>query len=138
MVKAVPPNSVIYFIVLVHSLVSGCHGWSHAYAAVPTSVVQNIFIVSVIFVSPVLAALLLVRRKIYAGVALFTLSMSGAFLFGLVFHFMLDTPDLCSNVRGIGSQLFFASAVLLASVEFVGLVWGGYCWRRLILLARGR
>lgn len=132
--KAVPPNSVIYAMILGHTIVSGYHGWSHFYATVPTSLAQNVFIVSVIFVSPILAALLLVSRRIYAGVVLFTLSMSGALIFGLMYHFIIDSPDLCSNVRGIGSRQFFVSAVLLASVELIGLVWGGYCWRCLITL----
>jgi len=134
MVKAVPPNSVIYAMILGHTIVSGYHGWSHFYAAVPASLAQNVFIVSVIFVSPVLAALLLVRRMTYAGVVLFTLSMLGALTFGVMYHFIMDTPDLCTNVRGIGSRQFFVSAVLLASLEFIGFVWGAYCWRCLITL----
>lgn len=129
---AVPPNSVIYAIVLVHAMVSGYHGWSHHHSAVPTTLAQNIFIVAVVFASPILAVILLVRGRIHPGIALFSLSMLGALIFGLLFHFALDTADLYSNVRGIGAQTFFVSALLLAAVEFIGFVWGGYCWWRLI------
>ena len=96
---------------------------------VTNTLAQNIFIVTVIFASPILAVMLLVRSRILSGCTIFTLSMLGSFVFGIVFHFILDTPDLCSNVRGIGSQLFFVSAILLATVEFIGFVWGVYYWR---------
>jgi len=132
MVSAVRVNSVVYSIALVHTLVSGYHGLSHHHSAVPTSLAQNIFIVTVIFASPLLAALLLIRGKIYAGIVLFFSSMLGAFIFGLMFHFILDTPDLYSHVTGAGSQTFFVSAVLLAVVEFIGFVWGVYFYWRLV------
>lgn len=132
MVIVVPPNSVIYAIVLVHALVSGYHGWSHDYAAVPNTLAQRMFIVALVFVSPLLAVVLLIRGSIHSGIAIFALSMIGALIFGVLVHFALDTPDLYSNVRGIGSQTFFVSAVLLAAVEFIAFAWGGYCWWCLI------
>lgn len=129
MVIAVPPHSVIYAIVLVHALVSGFHGWSHDDAAVPNTLAQSLFIVAVVFVAPLLAVVLLARGSIHSGIAMFSLSMLGALLVGVLFHFALDTPDLYSNVRGMDSQRFVVSAVLLAAVEFIGFVWGGYCYR---------
>ena len=50
--------------------------------------------------------------------------MLGALIFGLTFHFVLDTPDLYSNVQGTGARTFFVSAGLLATAEFIGFVWG--------------
>ena len=132
MVGVVPPNSVIYAIVLVHALVSGYHGWSHDSAAVPNTLAQSMFIVAVVFVSPLLAGVLLNRGSIHSGMAIFALSMLGALIFGVLVHFVLETPDLCSHVRGIGAQTFCVSAALLAAVELIGVAWGGYCWWRLI------
>lgn len=129
MVIGVPPNSVIYAIVLVYALVSGYHGWSHDSAGVSNTLAQSMFIVVVVFVSPLLAVVLLVRGRMYSGIAIFALSMLGALIFGSLFHVVLDTPDLCSNVRGIGAQPFCVSALLLAAVELIGFAWGGYCWR---------
>lgn len=137
MVIAVPPNSVIYAIALVHAIVSGYHGWSHYYAAVPNTLAQSIFIVAMVFVLPGVAVVLLVLGRVHSGIAIFSLSMLGALIFGLLFHFVLDTPDLCSNVRGAGSQSFFVSAALLAAVEFIGFARGGYCWWRLITCRSG-
>ncbi len=127
MVRVVPPNSVLSAIVLVHAIVSGFHGWSHDDAAVPNTRAQSMFIVVVVFVSPVLAVGLLIRGRLHSGTAILSLSMLGALIFGLLFHFALDTPDLCSNVRGSGSQTCCVSAVLLAAVECIGFAWGGYC-----------
>lgn len=127
MVRAVPPHSVIYAIVLVHALVSGYHGWSHDDAAVPNTLAQSLFIVAVVFVSPLLAVALLIRGSMHSGMAISALSMLGALLVGVLFHFARDTPDWCSHVQGLGSQTCCLSAVLLAAVEVIGVAWGGYC-----------
>ncbi len=132
MVIAVPPIRGIYVIVLVHAIVSGYHGWSHIYTMVSTTLAQNIFIATVVFASPPLAVVLLFRRRMNSGCAIFSFSMLSSFVFGIVFHFILDTRDLYSNVHGIGSRMFLVSAVLLAAVEFIGFMWGAYCWRCLI------
>ena len=114
---AIPVKSdkAIYCIVLLHAIVSGGHGWSHSAAMVATTLPQNIFIATVVFAAPLLASGMLIRG-INAGRVLFTLSMLGSLMFGLCFHFFLDTPDLCTNVRGAGAQGFFVSALLLAAV----------------------
>lgn len=136
MAIAVPLNSGIYVIVLVHAIVAGYHGWSHLAATVPTSAGQDAFIATVVFAMPILAVVLLARGKVRPGHVTFVLSMLSSFIFGVVFHFILDTADLCANVDGIGSRMFAASAVMLATVEGIGFIWGGilltlpYRWHR--------
>ena len=129
MVRAVSPSNIIYSFVLVHALVSDFHGRSHFYTGVPTTLVQNIFIATVIVAMPLLAVVLLTRRRMNAGCAILSLSMLGSFIFGVVFHFMLDAPDQYSNVYGHGSQMFCISAILLATLELIGILWGFYCWQ---------
>ncbi len=125
MVIAVRLNSVVYAIILVHALAGVYHGWSHFAAMVPTNVMQNVFIVTVVFTLPVLAVVLLVRGKVQAGRVIFTLSMLSSLIFGVVFHFILDTADLCANVDGTGSRMFAVSALMLATVEGMGCIAGG-------------
>ena len=137
MVRVVAPNSLVYTIVLVHALVSGYHGWSHDSAGVSNTLAQSMFIVTMVFVSPLLAVVLLARGRMHSGIAIFALSMLGAVIFGVLFHFVLDTPDMYAHVRGRGSQTFVVSAVLLAAVEFIGFVWGSYCWWCLITCRSG-
>jgi hypothetical protein len=121
----------MYSLVLVHALVSGVHGWSHFYTGVPITLAQSIFIATVIVAMPLLAVVLLTRRRMSAGCAVLSLSMLGSFIFGVVFHFILDTPDMYSNVYGHGAQMFRISAILLAALELIGFVWGLSCWQYL-------
>jgi hypothetical protein len=48
--------------------------------------------------------------------------MSGAFVFGLVNHFVLDTPDHVANVAPQWHLLFTTSAILLAVLELLACV----------------
>ena len=50
--------------------------------------------------------------------------MLASFAFGYLFHFVVDTADLHSNVVGEHSGLFFHSALSLALIEFAGFVYG--------------
>jgi hypothetical protein len=127
----VPPSWIAYLLVAVHVCASSLHGWSHLYAGVPTTFVQNIFILTVIIAIPPVAAALIARRRLRLGYALLLSSMAGSFLFGITFHFVVDTPDSVLNVCGAGARMFLVSAVVLALVELVGTGWGAYCWRRL-------
>jgi len=127
----VPPSWIAYLLVAVHVVASSLHGWSHLHAGVPTTLVQNVFISVVIVAIPPVAAALIARRRLRLGYALLLSSMVGSLLFGITFHFVVDTPDSVLNVCGAGARMFLVSAVVLALVELVGTVWGAYCWRRL-------
>ncbi|MBH0194613.1 MAG: hypothetical protein HP494_03220 [Nitrospira sp.] len=121
----------ILILFLIRAGVSGYHGWSHIHDSVLTTAMQNVFIGVVGAVFPIIALTLVLGRKLAFGYGVFSLAMLGSFVFGVCYHFVLDTPDLCSNVK---SAHFTASAVLLAVVEKTGFGWGLYCWRSLIPL----
>ena len=130
-----PPSWIAYLLVAVHVVASSLHGWSHLHAGVPTTFVQNIFILTVIIAIPPVAAASIARHRLRLGYALLLSSMVGSLLFGITFHFVVDTPDSVLNVcgagAGAGARVFLVSAVVLALVELVGTVWSAYCWRRL-------
>jgi hypothetical protein len=132
----VPSERAAYVFILVHMVASSLHGWSHFHTGVPTNFIQNVFIATVIVAMPPLAGTFIALRKPHLGYALLLLSMAGSLAFGVAFHFVLDTPDLCINVRGAGARMFLVSAVLLALVELVGAVWAVYRWRRVITLRK--
>jgi hypothetical protein len=75
------------------------------------------FVYIVILAAPLVgvAALLTVSRL--AGALLVTVSMAAAFLFGLVNHFILQSPDHVSHVSGAWASTFATTAVLLAVTE---------------------
>jgi hypothetical protein len=85
---------------------------------------QNIYILIVINVLPIVAAVLVWRRK-RLGYLLLLLSMAGSFVFGVFYHFIAAGPD---NVNSLGvhawSNTFLWSAVCLALVEAAGTIIG--------------
>lgn len=88
---------------------------------------QNAYIFVVIVLLPLVAGYLIWRRARFGYLILF-LSMLGALAFGGYYHFALAGTDNVSTVAHhrahSWAQLFQVSAVLLALVEFAGVVAG--------------
>ena len=78
--------------VLVHLLVSMIHGAAHAWASVPMSQAANLFVFVVILAGPLIGLGLSFRTKLYGGVVV-ALTMAAALVFGVVNHFLIDSPD---------------------------------------------
>jgi hypothetical protein len=127
---------VAVFVVLAHFVVLLVHGAAHGHLNIGTTTWQTVFIVSVIFLAPWLAAAMLlwsskaVVKKagpMKAGSALLLLSMAGALVFGMYFHFVASGADnaLGRSHHGWGG-VFGLSAVLVAMSEAIGIVWA---WR---------
>ena len=110
----------------LHLVILGIHGYSHIVANVQISSLQWIFILLVITIAPLAAVYITWRGNIRKGAGIFALSMLSAFLFGYTLHFVLNSPDLHSNVIGEFNNFFFHSALNLAIIESVGFVFGAY------------
>lgn len=107
-----------YAAVLIHFVVNIVHGWAHSDKAVAVTMAQNLFIYPVILIGPFAAAALIWRGRVRAGYLTLALSMAGSFFFGLVWHFIIDSPDHVSHVHGgVGGPVFFWSSVALAIIE---------------------
>ncbi len=113
-------------IAVLHLVVQSTHGYSHVVAGVQNTSLQLIFIVLVITIAPWAAIYIIWKGNIRKGAGIFALSMVAAFLFGYLLHFVIDSPDLHSNVIGEHKSVFFHSALNLALIEFVGFVFGAY------------
>ncbi len=111
-------------IALLHLGVQLTHAYSHAAADVPIPALQQAYIVVVVTLLPIVSVWLVFRRSLRLGAALLATSMYSAFVFGYLLHFVVDTPDLHSNVVGDGEAVFFHSALSLALIEFVGFAVG--------------
>ena len=118
------------WVIMVHALVSALHGAAHLRLNVPLSFAQNLYIVVVIVVSPVVAGLLLWKGRQLSGTLLFLCSMAGAFVFGVYNHFAVSSPDHVSQVgvmvSGMWVTVFQVTAVLLALVEAFGCAVGAW------------
>ena len=117
-------SSVLVIIAVVHLAVQALHAYSHIVAGVPNTALQQVFILVVVTIGPVVAAVVAVRSHLRLGAGLFAGSMLASFVFGYLLHFVMDTPDLHSNVGGEHAGIFFHSALSLALIEFVGFGYG--------------
>ena len=108
----------LLLIALAHLAAQVTHGSSHIAAEVPITAAQFAFIIAVVTLLPLLAVAVAFQRDVRSGAELFAASMLASFAFGYLFHFVVDTADLHSNVVGEHSGLFFHSALSLALIEF--------------------
>jgi len=115
-------------VIIAHAVISSLHASAHRSLNIELSPPQLVFIAIVIIVAPLAAGLLLWKGSRTAGALLLAFSMAGAFLFGVVNHFMFISPDHVLHVPGLpGSPrvlMFQITAVLLALVEGIGVIAG--------------
>lgn len=111
-------------VAALHLAVQIVHGWSHDVAEVALSLPEQAFILVVVTAMPWAAIAVGWRWGTGKGAVLFALSMALSFLFGYVFHFVVDGPDLHANVAVEHRAVFFHSAAGLALLEFSGFVLG--------------
>jgi len=114
------PDGFLTLVVFLHLAVTALHGRAHVGAVVPVSTVSNIFIFSVIIAAPLAGVAILWFLSIEGGAWLLALSLAASFVFGVVNHFVLDSPDHVAHIAAQWKLLFGATAVLLALTEALG------------------
>ena len=108
------------------------HGISHVEHQVPLAAWQWAYVIFVVFLAPVVAAVLLWTRLRRAGAWLLLASMAGALIFGLAFHFLVSGPDNIFTLDpGAAREAFRFSAVLVALTEALGCVAGVWALSKL-------
>jgi len=113
--------SLAIAIVVFHFLVVVLHGAAHHHYEIPLEEWQHVYVWVVIVAVPLVAAALLVARRLRAGAWLLLASMAASALFNVYFHFLLVGPDNVSSVDlHAWGMVFLATAVFLAATE----VWG--------------
>ncbi|HEY9664316.1 MAG TPA: hypothetical protein V6C65_38215 [Allocoleopsis sp.] len=115
-------------IVVLHAIAHALHGLAHVKIPVSLSSLQSVFIVAVIFLAPIVAAILLGTKFDRIGSWLLLSSMAGAILFGIYNHLIVMSPDHVSQVSFASWGLLFQiTAVLTLIIDGVGCwigVWG--------------
>jgi len=106
--------------VLIHLVISVAHGSAHTGAHVLLSPAGNLFVYVVILAGP-LVGLGVSWRAERLGSLIVALTMAGALLFGVVNHFVLDSPDHVRHVEEQWRTLFGITAALLAITEALSL-----------------
>jgi len=111
--------------VLMHLVVNLLHGRAHTELQIGLSSFQLLFVVGVILLGPLLAMVLLWTQHQRFGLMLLTVSMAGACLFGLYYHFVIPSPVHVAHVpAGFWGDVFRVTAVLLALSEALGSILG--------------
>lgn len=80
---------------------------------------------TVIAIAPLVAMLLLWTRYARPGLVVLVVSMAGSLIFGVIYHFVVVSPDHVSHLPpGDAQGLFRMTAVLLMLTELFGVVVG--------------
>src|SRR6185436_312295 len=99
--------------VLAHLVVSIVHGRAHESLAVGLSSWQNIYVLTVIVIAPLVAMLLIWTRLARPGLVLLVISMAGSLIFGVAYHYVVISPDHVSHIPPGDSQGLFRTTALL-------------------------
>ena len=111
--------------VLAHLLVSLVHGYAHNQLGVGLSAWQNLYVLIVITLAPLIALALVWIRRARAGFALLAISMVGSLIFGGYFHYIGISPDHVSHLpAGDAQGMFRVTAVALLATEVFGAIVG--------------
>jgi hypothetical protein len=125
-------NSVALVAVVAHLLVSMVHGRAHEQLAVGLSNWQNIYVLTVIVIAPLIATILIWTRLARLGLVLLVISMAGSLIFGVAYHYVVISPDHVSHIPpGDAQGLFRTTALLLVLTELFGLVVGFWGLRKI-------
>lgn len=112
-------------IVVVHGAVTAWHGAAHLQVPVPLTPMQTAFVSVVIMALPLVGLALLWTRHGKAGAWVIAASMLASLIFGIVNHYVLDSPDHVTRVpEHAWRHSFVLSAALVAATEAIGTVLG--------------
>jgi len=106
-------------IVVAHVVISAVHGQAHSGAAVSLSPAASLFVFGVVLAGPIIGVALMWWNRRAAGWVV-AATMGASFVFGVVNHFVLVSPDHVSHVPEAWRPVFATTAVLLAATEAAG------------------
>ena len=119
-------------VILINLLVASLHGIAHAQLGVELSLWQQTFVVLVIVAAPLVSLVLFWTRFRRLAAMILFLSMTGALLFGLYYHFVEISPDHVHHLpEGDSRGFFVVMAILLIPAEALGALYGLWSWRLL-------
>jgi hypothetical protein len=109
--------------VLAHLIVTMINGQSHTRLNVGLSDWQNVYVLAIVVVAPLVALVLSFTRYLRVGLWLLLASMLGSLIFGICYHYIIISPDHVAHLPpGEARGLFRLTAVLLLITEAFGVV----------------
>jgi len=121
----------VAIIVLAHLIVNVLHGQAHTNLGVGLSNWQQIYVIVVILLAPLVAFGLSLTRYLRLGLWLLLVSMLGSLVFGACYHYVIVSPDHVAHLPlGDARGLFRITALLLLITEALGVAVAGIALRR--------
>jgi len=112
-------------VVLVHLVINVLHGRAHGELGVGLSAWQNIYVITVILIAPLIAMPLVWTRYARLGLLVLVISMAGSLIFGVIYHYVVVSPDHVSHLPpGDAQGVFRMTALLLVLTELLALAAG--------------
>ncbi len=116
---------VCTFAVLAHLVVNILHGRAHEALGVGLNTFQHVYVIGVILIAPLIAMLLLWTRFARTGLWLLVIAMAASLIFGVMYHYVVLSPDHVSHLPlGDAQGMFRMTAVLLILTELFGVIVG--------------
>ena len=113
---------IVTLVVLAHLVVNVLHGQAHTKLAVGLASWQQVYVITVILVAPLVALALSWTRYAKTGAWLLLWSMIGSLIFGIVYHYVIISNDHVAHLPpGEAGGIFRITALLLAITEAVGV-----------------
>jgi hypothetical protein len=116
-------RAAVMIAVLAHLVVVLLHGQAHTRLGVGLTNWQQLYVLTVIVLAPLVALVLSLTRFASAGLWLLFLSMLGSLIFGACYHYLIISPDHVAHLPlGEARALFRITALLLLVTETFGVV----------------
>jgi len=110
-------------VVVAHLIVNIIHGQAHRNLGVGLSNWQQIYVVTVILLTPLVALAFSFTRYARAALWLLFLSLVGALIFGFCYHYVIISTDHVAHLpAGDARGIFRTTALLLVITEICGVV----------------
>jgi hypothetical protein len=112
----------ITIAVVAHLIVVLLHGQAHRSLDVGLSKWQQLYVLAVVVIAPLVALALSFTRNAQAGLWLLLASMLGSLIFGAFYHYIIISPDHVAHLPpGEARGLFRITALLLLITETFGV-----------------
>src|SRR5215813_5009459 len=112
-------GAALITIVVLHLAISFVHGAAHSGASIALGLAASLFVYTVILAGPIVGLLIGLRRQ-RLGASLVAYAMTGALVFGVVNHFIIQGSDHVTHVPEAWRTSFTVTAVLIALLEAAG------------------
>ena len=117
----------ISILFVLHLVVALWHGDAHSTLGIQLSFFQTLYVYLIILGAPVVGVILVWSRFMLVGIGLFAISMAGALVFAVCYHYILVSPDNIAHLpvgTAVVQAQFIDSAALIAIMELLSTLFG--------------